>query len=312
MAELGRAQLPSPYFASIVLAATALQNCGDNTGKEWLPQLASGKLLATLVATDSHGQWGSGTSVVAVSSDEGYRLSGEAAFVIDGHVAELVLVACRTVNGLSLFAVDANGPGVRREHMPTLDLTRRQSRIAFADAPGDLVGAEGEADAALVSTLDIACIALAAEQLGGAERCLEMALAYAKERVAFGRPIGGFQAIKHKFADLLVEIEFARSAVDHAVRTAVSGGDVGVAASLANAHCSEMFSLVATENIHIHGGVGFTWEHDAQLFFKRAKSSQLLLGDTAFHQERIAAALLDGPGHQSLGDAAIAEEQPVP
>ena len=143
-------------------------------------------------------------------------------------------------------------------------------------------------------TFDRAALAVAADALGGADRCLEMALAYAKERVAFGRPIGGFQAVKHKFADLYLEVEFARSAVEHAAQAADTDTEQApVLASLALAQCVDTYALVATETIHLHGGIGFTWEHDAQLFFRRAKSAQLLFGDSTFHRERIAARLLD-------------------
>ena len=296
MAELGRAQVPSPYVASIVLAATALIECGDDdVRKEWLPQLAAGELLATVAVSDENGTWNpDATGVTAVEWADGWLLSGQTAFVLDGEIAQLILVAARTERGTRLFAVESDAPGLHRAAMPTLDLTRRQSRIEFAHAPARLVAAEGAAGPGLAVTFNHACIALAAEQLGGAERCLEMALDYAKQRVAFGRPIGGFQAIKHKFAGLLVEIEFARSAVQHAVEAATEAtGDLIIAASVAQAHCSQMFALVAAETIHIHGGIGFTWEHDAQLYFKRAQTSQLLLGDATFHRERVAAALLD-------------------
>jgi alkylation response protein AidB-like acyl-CoA dehydrogenase len=298
MHELGRANLPSPYLASVVLAAEAISRSGDEAAKkEWLPRIAAGELLATLAVTDDDGRCGTDSGTLrADRSEDGYLLSGHRLFVIDGQIAELILVAARTEGGVSLFAVDGDAPGVRRTALPTLDSTRRQSRVEFTETPARLVGTEGQAHSVFDHTLDLAAIALAAEQLGGAERCLEMALEYAKERVAFGRPIGGFQAIKHKFADLLLEVQFARSAVEHAVAAAAAGdpGELSLAASVAKAHCSDMYAMVATECIHIHGAIGFTWEHDAQLFFKRAKSSQLMFGDVSFHRERIAAELLDG------------------
>ena len=310
MEELGRALLPSPYLASIVLAAAAIQNCGDDAArKEWLPRLAAGELLATMAAVGDDGQWQPhAATVTAVPSSGRYRLSGHTSFALDGQIADLILVTAQTDHGVSLFAVYGDAPGLCREALPVLDQTRRQSRIGFTYTPARLVGPEGRADAGLAKTFDLASVALAAEQLGGAQRCLEMALAYAKERIAFGRPIGGFQAIKHKLADLLIEVEFARSAVDHATGTATNGcGDLTVAASLARAHCSETFALTAAENIHIHGGIGFTWEHDAQLYFKRAKSSQLMFGDAAFHRERIAAALLDEPAGRPAANTSCME-----
>jgi alkylation response protein AidB-like acyl-CoA dehydrogenase len=297
--EMGRALVPSPYFGSVVLAAAALTHSEDEEAmKEWLPRLACGDLLGTVAAGDEHGQWNPEATAVAVGrSPSGPVLSGHIPFVIDGHVADLILVPARTQNGVSLFAIDGAAAGLRRVTLPTLDTTRRLARIDLTDTPARPVGTEGSAALALARTFDLAAIALAAEQLGGAEQCLEMALAYARERVAFGRPIGGFQAIKHKFADLLVEVEFARSALDHAVSVGTKDtndtNELSVAASVAQAHCSDTFALVAAECIHIHGGIGFTWEHDAQLFFKRAKSAQLMFGDPTFHRERIAAALLD-------------------
>jgi alkylation response protein AidB-like acyl-CoA dehydrogenase len=294
--ELGRALLPSPYLASVVLAGTAIATSGDGAArKELLPPIATGEVTATLAMLEDDGRWdASSAGLTAVRAGDAYRLDGYKTFVLDGHLADLVIVAARTGSGASLFAVAGNSPGLRRTALPTLDQTRPQARLEFAGVPAQLLGGEGQARPALARTFDLALVAVAAEGLGGAQRCLEMSLAYARERIAFGRPIGAFQAIKHKLADLFAEIEFARSAVEHAALAAEQDStELPLLASLAAAHCAQTYTLAATENIHIHGGIGFTWEHDAQLFFKRAKSSQALFGDAAFHRERIAAQLLD-------------------
>src|SRR5208282_5547905 len=215
--------------------------------------------------------------------------TGENAFVLDGYTADLILVAARTDAGISIFAVDGSAPGLTRTLMETLDLTRKQARLSFTDVPARLIGADGEGSAVLARVLDLAAVGLAAEAVGGAQRCLEMSVDYAKLRVQFGRPIGSFQAIKHKCADMLLEIESAKSAAYYAAWAAADGSDeLPLVASLAKAFCSEAYFHAAAENIQIHGGIGFTWEHDAHLYFKRAKSSELLFGDPAYHRELLA------------------------
>jgi alkylation response protein AidB-like acyl-CoA dehydrogenase len=293
--ELGRALLPSPYLASVVLATTAIAESGDaDAQKELLPRLSTGDTTAALAVLSDGGRWDApGAGLTAVRGEDGYRLDGVATFVLDGHLADVVVAAAQTEHGVSLFTVDAGAPGLRRAALPTLDLTRPQARLDFTAVPGRLLGGPGQAGPVLDRTFELALVAVAADALGGVRRCLEMSLAYAKDRVAFGRPIGGFQAVKHKLVDLHLEVEFARVAV--AAAAAADGADRRRMASLALAHTVSTYALVATENIHLHGGIGFTWEHDAQLFFKRAKSSQLLFGDAAFHRERVAAELLRSP-----------------
>ncbi|HEY5856325.1 MAG TPA: acyl-CoA dehydrogenase family protein [Aldersonia sp.] len=294
--EMGRALLPSAYFASVVLAAGAIAAAKDDAmAHELLPRLASGRATATLAALDDDGRWDHATfALTATDAADGYRLSGTKTFVFDGRSADVVVVAARTELGASLFVVDGASPGLTRTPLPTLDPTRPQARLEFTDVSGRLLGVEGQAEPALARTFDLALLAAAADALGGADRCLQMAVDYAKERVAFGRPIGGFQAIKHNLVDLYLEVEFARVAVEQAAQAADSAqfAEFSMLASLAFAQCAQTYALVATENIHIHGGIGFTWEHDAQLFFRRAKSTQVLFGDTGFHHERVAAYLL--------------------
>jgi alkylation response protein AidB-like acyl-CoA dehydrogenase len=294
--ELGRTLLPSAYFASVVLAGTAIAASKDEPlHRALLPALARGETTAALAVLEDDGSWDSGSIALAATRDgDDYRLDGHKSFVLDGHLADVMVVAARTELGVSLFVVDAGAPGLTRTALPVLDPTRPQARLELVHVMGRLVGVEGEAETVLAHTFDRAALAVASDALGGAQRCLEMSLEYAKERVAFGRPIGGFQAVKHKLADLHLEVELARSAVQHAAEAADTNPEqLPMLVSLAMAQCAETYALVATENIHIHGGIGFTWEHDAPLFFRRAKSSQVLFGDAAYHRERIARHLLD-------------------
>jgi len=198
-------------------------------------------------------------------------------------------VAARTGAGVSIFAVDGTASGLTRTPLATMDQTRKQAKLTFDNTPAKLIGTEGEGWTVLAKTLDLAAVALAAEQVGGAQKVLEMAVQYAKDRVQFGRPIGSFQAIKHKCADMLLEVESAKSAAYYAGWAAAEDSEeLPVVASLAKAYCSDAYFHAAAENIQIHGGIGFTWEHDAHLYFKRAKSSELMLGDPTYHRELLA------------------------
>jgi alkylation response protein AidB-like acyl-CoA dehydrogenase len=289
--ELGAALYGGPYLASAVLAANALLRSGDEAAKKaYLPGIASGDLIATVAFTEDDGSWEPGaTRLTATSSAAGWALAGHKSFVLDGHTAGLILVVGRTDAGLSLFAVPSDAAGLRRTALPTLDQTRKLARLEFDAVPATLVGADGGAEEVLAATLDIAAVAQAAEQLGGAQRALDMAVEYAKVRHQFGRPIGSFQAIKHRCADLLLEVESLRSAVQYAAAAvAEDSAEVPVVAALLKAYASDVYFHVAAENIQIHGGIGFTWEHDAHLYFKRAKASELFLGDATLHRERLA------------------------
>jgi alkylation response protein AidB-like acyl-CoA dehydrogenase len=297
--ELGAALYPGPYLASAVLAATGLLASSDEAAKQdLLPGIASGETVATLAFTEDNGSWEPDAIGLAGSERDGrWVLDGHKSFVLDGHTADLILVVARTNDGLSLFSVqpDADGQpgaqpdGLTRKELATLDQTRRLARLEFSSVPARLIGAPGEADAILDRTLDVAAIAQAAEQLGGAQRALDMAVSYAKIRHQFGRPIGSFQAIKHRCADLLLEVESLRSAVGYAAAAVAEySAEVPVVAALVKALASDTYFHVAAENIQIHGGIGFTWEHDAHLYFKRAKACELFLGDASYHRERLA------------------------
>lgn len=289
--EMGRSLLCAPYFSTVVLAANTLIHSGDDTAKQaHLPGIAAGSTIAALAFTEENGGWDEASiTMAATSADDGWTLDGTKSYVIDGHTADLLIVAARTDAGVSLFTVDPSAAGVERTALATMDQTRKQAKISFSGTPATLIGTDGGGWAVLERVLDLAAVALAAEQVGGAQMCLDMAVEYAKVRVQFGRPIGSFQAIKHKCADMLLEVESAKSAAYYAAWCASELNDeLPQVASLAKAYCSEAYFHSAAENIQIHGGIGFTWEHPAHLYFKRAKSSELLFGDPSYHRELLA------------------------
>lgn len=289
--EMGRALLCAPYFSSVVLAANALLQSGDEAAKKaYLPGIASGETLATLATTEPSGRWDeAGITIEAKGSGSDFTITGTKSFVLDGHTASLIIVAARTAKGVSLFAVEGNAKGLTRTALSTMDQTRKQAKLEFNGTPAKLIGAEGAGGAILSKVNDLAVVALAAEQVGGAQKVLEMAVQYAKDRIQFGRPIGSFQAIKHKCADMLLEVESAKSAAYYGMWCAAEmNEELPSVASLAKAYCSEAYFHAAAENIQIHGGIGFTWEHPAHLYFKRAKSSELIFGDPTYHRELLA------------------------
>ena len=284
MEEMGRALLCAPYFASTVLAATAILNGGSEEDKnELLPAICAGERLATLAITEPNGRWDlDGIELDAVNG----RLRGVKSHVVDGCVADLLVVAARSGEGLSLYAVDATAEGIVRKPLTALDATRKLARIEFNDVAARLLGRECEAGAALTKTLHVAAIALANEMAGGAQRLLESAVEYAKLRLQFGRPIGSFQAVKHRCAELLLNVELAKSAAYQAARAAAEDNeDTAALASLAKASAADTFVQAAKDCIQIHGGIGFTWDNDTHLWYKRAKSSEAFLGDAAYHRE---------------------------
>ncbi len=289
--EMGRCLLPSPFLASAVLAAETLLATGDEDVLAGvLPGLAAGTTLAAVAYQETPG--GDGRPVRAVRDGTSWLLTGSRSFVLDGGQADLILVPAGTESGIALFAVDAAAArGLSRRSMRTLDPSRPQARLDFAATPGRLAGAVGAGAHAVRQGLAHATVALAAEQVGGAERCLEAAVEYAGMRRQFGKPIGSFQAIKHKCADLLILVESARSAARYAASVSSSPGsgeDLYAAAALAGAYCSTAYFTVAAENIQIHGGIGFTWEHHAHLYFRRAKASEVMFGTPVEHRAFLA------------------------
>jgi alkylation response protein AidB-like acyl-CoA dehydrogenase len=278
--EFGRALVCAPYFATVALAAEVLLRMGDESAaKDYLPGIAAGETVATLAMTDQTTQ---------ARYSDGWFLTGEKTFVPDGCAANLILV----VADAGLFAVDASAPGLHRKALPTIDQTRKQAWLRFDDVPARLVGEPGSAGPVVDRALDSAAVLLAAEQVGGAARALELATDYAKIRVQYGRPIGSFQAVKHRLADMLVDVECARSAAQDGLRALTEDApDLAVAAATAKAFCSDAYTRVSAGAIQVHGGIGFTWEHPAHLYFKRAKSSEILLGSPAWHRHRLAGLL---------------------
>jgi len=294
--EMGRVLVCAPYYATVALATNAILNAGDDAArKDLLPGIASGETIATLAFTEPNGRWdASGIEMVAKESGDGYTLDGTKMFVIDGHTANLIVVVARLEgtsddDGIGFFAVDGDASGVTRTALATMDQTRKQARLDFSGVAAKPLGSPGSAWPAMSKTLDQAAVCLCNEMVGGGQFVLDMSVEYAKERVQFGRPIGSFQAIKHKCADMLLEVESAKSAAYYASWAATEDNEeLPVVASLAKAYCSDAYFHAAAENIQIHGGIGFTWEHDAHLYFKRAKSSEILLGDATYHRELLA------------------------
>jgi alkylation response protein AidB-like acyl-CoA dehydrogenase len=295
--ECGRALLCAPFFASAALAAHAvLLGATEAERKEILPAIASGDTIATLAFTEPGGRWDiPSIALTAARTSDGWSLDGVKSFVLDGHVADRVVVAARLPgtsgsSGIGLFVVPGEAAGLERRLLETMDATRKLTRLEFSGVPAEALGEPGEAAAALGRTLDLASIALACEMIGGAQKVLEATTEYAKVRVQFGRPIGSFQAIKHRLAELLLEVELAKSAAYVASEAAAADTpELAALASLAKACCSDAYRHVASESIQIHGGGGFTWENSTHLYFKRARSSEFLLGDPDSHRERMLA-----------------------
>ena len=296
---MGEWLLCAPFFSSICLGANALMVAGtEEQRREHLPRIAEGESLATVAQTGPSGRWSSdGVETTWAAEGSGFRLRGRTSFVLDGHSADLLIVAARAEgssgeDGISLFCLPAATGGVAARLLPSMDQTRKLAEIDLdsvrVPATARMQG-EDRAWPLLQEILDRAAVGLAAEQVGGAQRCLDMAVAYAKERVQFGRPIGSFQAVKHKCADMMIQLESARSAAYYAACVAADGGDdLSVVASLAKAYCSDACFQCAADCLQIHGGVGFTWEYDVHLYFKRARASGVFLGDAAYHRERVA------------------------
>lgn len=309
--QMGRYLLCAPFYSTACLATPALLLGANQQLKEqWLPAIAAGASTATLAFAGDNRWDAAGVQAVVQPCANGYRLNGQYLQVVDGVQAELLIVAVRSPSsrgeaGISLFALPAATPGVVRHSLPTLDQTRHLARIELHDvelSAAQLLGEFGESGPLLREVLQIACIGLAAEQVGGAQQALDLTLAYTRERQQFGRAIASFQAVKHRCADLMLELECARSAAYYAACVAQERLDpqgdpsvrseLAVAAATAQIHASEAFFHGAADAIQLHGGVGFTWEYDPHLYFKRARASEQFLGAPALHRERLAAQIL--------------------
>ncbi len=281
--EMGRVLLPSPFLSTVVLGAGALLLSGDASAQAaHLPGIASGELRVTVGGVVGTPR------CEAVTGSRGWLIDGTAEGVIDGATADLLLVFASCEGGTSLFAVPADAAGLSRTPLRTLDLTRRQARVGLHATPATLIGSAGDGDRIAAALLDRARAAQAAEQLGGAQRVLEMAVEYARTRYQFGRAIGSFQAIKHRCADMLIDVERMRVAAAAALAAVDAGApDLPVAARVASSFCGDAYFAAAAANIQVHGGIGFTWEHPAHLYYRRAKSAQLLFGSPAEQREEL-------------------------
>lgn len=280
--ELGRALAPVPVASSIYLAAEFLLQAGTEAQKKaWLPRLASGEAVGTFAFVEGQGRMTPDKVAAAVRDG---RLSGAKSPVPDGDIADLAIVAARSGAGrgeqaINLFLVDLNGPGVARETLTSIDPTRSQARLAFEGAPAERLGGEGEGWAIASQVMDRAAILMAFEQVGGADRALSMARDYALDRMAFGRQIGSFQAIKHMLADMYVSATLARSNCYYGAWALASGSsELPVAAATARVSATQAFQHCAKNNIQVHGGMGFTWAFDCHLFYRRSNALALALG----------------------------------
>jgi alkylation response protein AidB-like acyl-CoA dehydrogenase len=303
MEEMGRAVMPGPYLATALLGGAAIREAGlASQRQEYLPRIAAGELKATLAATESNARWdASGVTMAAQSSRAGFTLSGSKLFVPDAHLADIIIVATRTrygmtmEDGVSLFAVPKDVAGLSISLMPSIDETRKLCEVRLDNVAlphTALIGELHEGWRALARVYDGAAVALAAEMCGGAQRVLEMTVDYAKLREAFGKPIGSYQGVKHKCADMLVEVENAKSLTYYAAWAVdETQADAPLAVSMAKAYASDAGRKVSNAGIQLHGGIGMTWEHDLHLYMKRAKASEVAFGDATWHRERVASLL---------------------
>ena len=307
--QMGKHLLCSPFYSTVGLGVNALLVAATAEQKaSYLSRFAAEGVTATLAWTGGNRRWdASSIDATYESNGDGAVLNGKLRYVPDGHTADLLIIAARTdgsadESGIGLFIVPADSEGVSRTWLPTMDQTRKQAEVVLSDVnvgADDVMRDPGNAWPLLSQVLDLARIAIAAEQMGGADQVLESTIAYVQERKQFGRAVGGFQAMKHKAADMMLKAEAARSAVYYAACIAdqflcgdTSSEALAEAASIAKAYCSDAYFFNAGCAIQMHGGIGFTWEHDMHLFFKRAKSTQQFLGDAAFHRERLSRRLL--------------------
>ena len=310
MEQMGRYLLCSPFFSTVCLAANALLLAGSEEQKaNWLGQMCENGLTGTVAFNGGVSNWDASAVTATWRRDgDGYVLDGDYRYVVDGHTAGVLVVAAREEGssgeqGISLFLLPADTAGVSRQWLPTMDQARKQASIRLQQVgvgPEAIMAEEGEGWGTLSRVIDLASVALAAEQVGGSQQLLDMTVEYTSERVQFNRTIASYQAVKHKAADMMLKVEVARSAAYYAACVAQEtleggelSGELAEAASVAKSYCSDAYFAIAGDTLQLFGGVGFTWEYDVHLYFKRAKSSEHLLGNGAAHRERLAAALLD-------------------
>jgi alkylation response protein AidB-like acyl-CoA dehydrogenase len=296
--EMGRSLYPGPFFGSVGLALPCLLACGtQQVRRDLLPRVAGGDaVLAYAIGESDRASWNLAdvrcAATTSTDADAGWRLDGRKDFVIGAEAADYLLVVARVGAGLGVFVVDVSAEGLAIQTRPSIDLTRPVSAVTVHHTPAQLISNDGTSLSDLERALDVSRLAVAADALGAAQACLDMATGYARERFQFGRAIGSFQAIKHLCADLLLAVEGARSAVYAAGAVLDSGSaDAGAYACLAKAVAADVLRKASADNIQIHGALGFTWEHDAHLFYRRGIADELLLGNSIYHRERLAALL---------------------
>ena len=294
MEEAGRALLPGPFFSTVVLAGSVLDAVGTPAHKsKYLAPICHGKARSTVAIPEAGGSWNPEDMRLSVTNG---KLTGEKSFVPDAAVADFIIVVAR--NGV--FVVDPKAPGVKISPMTSMDLTRKLYVVEFSNAPAEPLGDT----TGLPRALDIATAALAAELVGGMQRTLDITVEYAKTRKQFGKPIGMFQAVQHQCADMYLETESARSAVYYAGWALEENSpDAATAVSIAKMYASDAARTVGNRGIQIHGGMGFTWENDIHLYYRRAKASETAFGDATFHRERIASMVIDAAGCVSAKSA---------
>ncbi len=300
MEEMGRAVVPGPYFSTVLLGGLSLLEAGSPAQKKaWLPKITSGEARVSLAWMEPSAMLGpAGIALSGASAGGRFTLSGTKLFVPDAHTADAIVVAARTGGGagadegVSLFLVPKDTPGLTVKLLPTMDQTRKLCEVTLegvALGRDALLGEAGRGWAPLARVLDRATVGLCAEMCGGAQRVLDMTVEYAKIRHAFGRPIGSYQGVKHRAADMLVDVENSKSITYYAAWAMDEGVAEGpLAVSMAKAYVSDAYRRVSAAGIQLHGGIGFTWEHDLHLYFKRAKGSEFTFGDATYHRERVA------------------------
>jgi len=297
--EMGRVLLPVAYASTVLLAGPMLSACPQ--GRETLQAICRGQARATVALLEASACWEAARVGVAWSNG---RLRGRKLFVPDAATANVILCVARDGHEMVVSKVCGGARGVSIERMPSMDRTRQLYAVTFDDAPAEALVRGEEARAAVERAIDIATVALAAEMTGGMQRIMELTVDYAKTRKQFGSPIGRFQAVQHLCADMLLLTESSRSAAYYAAWALNEGmPDASTAASVAKAYASDAYREVGNRGIQVHGGMGFTWENDIHLFYRRAKASEIAFGDAAFHRERIARAVVDGAAG---GSAALA------
>ena len=295
--EMGRVLLPGPLFSTVFVVGALL-----DAMPQWRHRaepIAAGEQRATLALLEDNARWDFDGVRLRLS---GGRISGRKLFVPDAASSDLLLCAARCGEELAIVAIDPRGAGVSVRPMPALDRTRQLYAIEFDRAAVEILATGGDAEAALQRTCDIACIALAAEMAGAMERVLEITVEYAKTRKQFGKPIGQFQAVQHLCADMLVFTESSRSAACYAAWALQEGApDARTAVSVAKSYAGDACRETINRGIQVHGGMGFTWENDLHLYYRRAKASEIAFGDAAFHRERIAHSIVDARAAHALG-----------